>query len=91
METLLMIVPHHARRRLREQLEIYSFQFKTPDTVFQKGRVALSGKVHHMPNYEHALWPTLTIVFIFRSVVSKTTSSSACSSAFIGRRPAGCS
>ncbi len=34
-----------ARRRLREQLEIFSFQFKTPDNVFQKGRFALSGKV----------------------------------------------
>ena len=37
--------PPAARRRLREQLEIYSFQFKTPDNVFQKGRFALSGKV----------------------------------------------
>ena len=26
-------------------MEIYSFQFKTPDNVFQKGRFALSGKV----------------------------------------------
>ena len=34
-----------ARRRLREQLEIFSFQFKTPENVFQKGRFALSGKV----------------------------------------------
>ena len=34
-----------ARRRLREQLEIYSFQFKSPENVFQKERVALSGKV----------------------------------------------
>ena len=33
------------RRRLREQLEIYSLQFKTPDTVFQKNKYALSGKV----------------------------------------------
>jgi hypothetical protein len=34
-----------ARRRLREQLEFFSFQFKTPENVFQKGRFALSGKV----------------------------------------------
>lgn len=33
------------RRRLREQLEIYSMQFKTPENAFQKGRYALSGKV----------------------------------------------
>ena len=33
------------RRKLREQLEMYSFQFKTPNNVFQKGRYALSGKV----------------------------------------------
>jgi hypothetical protein len=32
-------------RRLREQLEIYSFQFKQPNDVFQKGKYALSGKV----------------------------------------------
>ena len=37
--------PAGARRRMKEQLEIYSFQFKTPDNVFQKGRFALSGKV----------------------------------------------
>ncbi len=37
--------PQEARRRLREQLEIYSLQYKSPETVFQKGRVALSGKV----------------------------------------------
>ena len=33
------------RRKLREQLEIYSLQFKTADTVFQKNKFALSGKV----------------------------------------------
>lgn len=33
------------KRKLREQLEIYSFQFKLPDSVFQKARYALSGKV----------------------------------------------
>jgi hypothetical protein len=37
--------PQEARRRLREQLEIYSLQFKTADTVFQKNKFALSGKV----------------------------------------------
>ena len=37
--------PQDARRRLREQLEIYSLQFKVPENVFQKGRYALSGKV----------------------------------------------
>ena len=31
--------------KLREQLQIYSFQFKQPDSVFQKSRYALSGKV----------------------------------------------
>lgn len=37
--------PQETRRRLREQLEIYSFQFKQPNDVFQKGKYALSGKV----------------------------------------------
>lgn len=37
--------PQENRRRLREQLEIYSFQFKQPNDVFQKGKYALSGKV----------------------------------------------
>ena len=37
--------PAAARRKLKEQLEIYSLQFKEPETVFQKGRYALSGKV----------------------------------------------
>ena len=37
--------PGKARVRLREQLEVYSLQFKEPETVFQKGRYALSGKV----------------------------------------------
>jgi len=37
--------PQEYRRKLREQLEMYSFQFKTPNNVFQKGRYALSGKV----------------------------------------------
>ena len=37
--------PQDTRRKLREQLEIYSLQFKTPDNVFQKNKFALSGKV----------------------------------------------
>ena len=37
--------PQETRRKLREQLEIYSLQFKTADTVFQKNKFALSGKV----------------------------------------------
>lgn len=37
--------PQDARRKLREQLEIYSLQFKTADNVFQKNKFALSGKV----------------------------------------------
>ena len=37
--------PQEARRKLREQLEIYSLQFKVPENAFQKGRYALSGKV----------------------------------------------
>ncbi len=40
--------PLTARRRLKEQLEIFSFQFKSPENVFQKGRFALSGKVGGM-------------------------------------------
>jgi hypothetical protein len=31
--------------RLREQCEVYSFQFKAAITTFQKDRTALSGKV----------------------------------------------
>jgi hypothetical protein len=37
--------PQETRRKIREQLEIYSLQFKTADTVFQKNKFALSGKV----------------------------------------------
>lgn len=40
--------PKGARKRMREQLEVYSMQFKVPDTVFQRGRYALSGKVGGM-------------------------------------------
>eukprot|EP00961_Rhodomonas_salina_P153447 2066154-Rhodomonas_salina.1 len=35
-------------RRLRDQLGVYSMQFKVPDSVFQRGRYALSGKVGGM-------------------------------------------
>lgn len=45
---LVSVDPKNARKRLREQLEIYSMQFKVPDTVFQRGRYALSGKVGGM-------------------------------------------
>ena len=36
------------KRLLRDELEIYSYQFKQPTTVFNKGQVALSGKVGGM-------------------------------------------
>ena len=45
VEQLVARDAQEARRRLREQLEIYSLQYKSPENVFQKGRVALSGKV----------------------------------------------
>lgn len=34
--------------RLREQLEIYSYQYKLPPTTFGKTQIALSGKVGGM-------------------------------------------
>ena len=34
--------------RLREQMEIYSYQFKLGTNTFQKDRIALSGKVGGM-------------------------------------------
>ncbi len=36
------------RLRLREQMEVYSYQFKLGCTTFQRDRVALSGKVGGM-------------------------------------------
>lgn len=33
------------KRLLRDQLEVYSYQFKQAASVFAKGQVALSGKV----------------------------------------------
>jgi CHAD domain-containing protein len=35
-------------QRLREQMEVYSYQFKAAQTTFQKDQVALSGKVGGM-------------------------------------------
>eukprot|EP00960_Hanusia_phi_P008857 254068-Hanusia_phi.AAC.4 len=40
--------PKGMRRRLREQLEIYSYQFKSAASVFNKDALALSGKVGGM-------------------------------------------
>jgi hypothetical protein len=37
--------PHEMRVKLREQLEVYSFQYKEAANTFQKSRTALSGKV----------------------------------------------
>ena len=39
------------RRRLREQLSIYSFQFKSAPDTFGKQRVSLNGKVGGMKDY----------------------------------------
>jgi hypothetical protein len=36
------------KRLLRDELETYSYQFKQAATVFNKGQVALSGKVGGM-------------------------------------------
>ncbi|EKX32201.1 hypothetical protein GUITHDRAFT_121623 [Guillardia theta CCMP2712] len=40
--------PRGMKRRLREQLEIYSYQFKSAASVFNKDQMALSGKVGGM-------------------------------------------
>lgn len=40
--------PRGNRIRLREQMEVYSYQYKMADTTFQQDRVALSGKVGGM-------------------------------------------
>lgn len=37
-----------AKQKLREQMEIYSYQYKTASTVFGKEQMALSGKVGGM-------------------------------------------
>ena len=46
-----------ARRRLREQLEIYSLQFKTPENAFQKKRESgrLQGRHCHLSPAGHIL------------------------------------
>lgn len=48
LEPLLSEDPASARRRLREQLGIYSFQYKAAANAFGKQRVALNGKVGGM-------------------------------------------
>jgi hypothetical protein len=45
---LVSIDPVGNRKKLREQMEVYSYQFKTAQSVFQKGQTALSGKVGGM-------------------------------------------
>jgi len=40
--------PRGMALRLREQMEIYSYQFKTAQTTFQKDQIAISGKVGGM-------------------------------------------
>ena len=47
-EPLLSETPVESRRRLREQLGIYSFQYKAAANAFGKQRVALNGKVGGM-------------------------------------------
>jgi CHAD domain-containing protein len=37
-----------ARVKLREQLEVFSYQWKTAESVFQTDRCALSGKIGGM-------------------------------------------
>jgi hypothetical protein len=37
-----------ARTKLRDQLEVFSYQFKTAESVFQQDRCALSGKIGGM-------------------------------------------
>lgn len=40
--------PGAARTKLREQLEVFSYQWKSAETVFQQDRCALSGKIGGM-------------------------------------------
>lgn len=44
-DELASMDPRGTRVKIREQLGIYSMQFKLPENVFQKSRYALSGKV----------------------------------------------
>lgn len=48
VEPLLSEDPEGCRRRLKEQLSIYSFQFKSAQNAFGRQRVALNGKVGGM-------------------------------------------
>ena len=47
-DPLLSEDPAGNRRRLREQMAVYSMQFKAAQNVFGRQRVALSGKVGGM-------------------------------------------
>ena len=87
-DALIARDPNDARRRLREQLEIYSFQFKSPENVFQKERVALSGKVCHTMCARACRRVALIIWCARRWAASRTTSSSASSLASTGPRAA---
>lgn len=48
MNPLLSEDPEGNRRRLRDQLGVYSFQYKAAANVFSKQRVSLNGKVGGM-------------------------------------------
>ena len=48
-EPLLSADPVGNRRRLRDQLAIYSFQYKTASNAFSKGRVSLNGLSLSLP------------------------------------------
>ena len=48
MDSIISQDPNGSLRRLREQLGIYSFQYKSASDTFGKQRVALSGKVGGM-------------------------------------------
>lgn len=45
---LVSSTEHECRIRLREQMEVYGFQFKAAANPFQKERVSLSGKIGGM-------------------------------------------
>lgn len=47
-KSLISRTPDALRVKFREQLEIFSYQWKTAETVFQQDRCALSGKVGGM-------------------------------------------
>ena len=48
LDSIISQDPNGCLRRLREQLGIYSFQYKAASDTFGKQRVALSGKVGGM-------------------------------------------